>query len=319
MNEVQQQDIEPFVLSTGDGRCKLSLMPAFGGLINGLWLSPSAGAEPVSVIAGIHTKEALLNNNQYRGVALYPFPNRLDAGQYCWLGETQQFGINEEAFNNTLHGYLYRKPAKVVAVEEGESTSRVELEYDLSDTEAGYPFSVSVRIEYLLSSTDGLTQIFKIVNNHSHAIPVGVGWHPYFELPGCSADELRLSIPAVERAVIDERMLPTGEYTSYNQFQASCAIASTAFDDCFRLADQASQGNVRVSLFSPVDNLRLDVWQRSGPKGYNFIQLYIPPDRKSVAIEPMTCGINAFNTGDGLIELAPGEEFQAHCGVQLSK
>ena len=37
-----------------------------------------------------------------------------------------------------------------------------------------------------------------------------------------------------------------------------------------------------------------------------------PDQRKAIAIEPMTCAVNAFNTGDGLRWLEPGETWSAH-------
>lgn len=41
----------------------------------------------------------------------------------------------------------------------------------------------------------------------------------------------------------------------------------------------------------------------------NFLQLYIPPDRTSIAIEPMTCTPDVFNYKKGLLELASGERY----------
>ncbi|WP_045856189.1 aldose epimerase family protein [Teredinibacter purpureus] len=311
-----QQQFTPVLLRTRDGLAKLEVVPELGGLLNGLWLSAGDKAL-VSVIAGIEDKAELAVNAGFRGTVLYPFPNRLDAGQYHWLGKTQQFPVNETGFNNALHGSLYRTPARVITLEEGETESVIELLYAVETQTDGFPFQTEVRIEYRLSSAAGLTQIFKVKNVDKQAIPVGLGWHPYFQLPGRSADELHLTVPSTVHTLIDDRMLPTGDVEPFTEFQEPKAIGAKPFDDCYRLNEQGSEDETRVSLFSPEDNLRLDVWQRSGPRGYNFIQLYIPPDRKSVAVEPMTCGINAFNTGDGLVELSPGEELVAHCGVRL--
>jgi len=38
-------------------------------------------------------------------------------------------------------------------------------------------------------------------------------------------------------------------------------------------------------------------------------------NRRSVAIEPMTCPPNAFRTGDGVIRLEPGESFRGVWGI----
>jgi len=54
-----------------------------------------------------------------------------------------------------------------------------------------------------------------------------------------------------------------------------------------------------------------------GYREYNYLQVFIPPDRMSIAIEPMTCNANAFNNKDGLITLSPGEVLTTVCGIEL--
>lgn len=51
-----------------------------------------------------------------------------------------------------------------------------------------------------------------------------------------------------------------------------------------------------------------------------YAQLYSGADRadvaqRSLAVEPMTCPPNAFNTGEGLIRLEPGQRFQGTWGI----
>ncbi len=47
------------------------------------------------------------------------------------------------------------------------------------------------------------------------------------------------------------------------------------------------------------------------------LQVYILPARNSVAVEPMTCNIDAFNNHDGLIVLEAGQDFKAEYGVKV--
>jgi aldose 1-epimerase len=58
---------------------------------------------------------------------------------------------------------------------------------------------------------------------------------------------------------------------------------------------------------------------------FGHIQVYTgdedpDPDRRrrSVAVEPMTCAPDAFNSGHGLLVLEPGQEFAGRCGVSLA-
>jgi aldose 1-epimerase len=39
-------------------------------------------------------------------------------------------------------------------------------------------------------------------------------------------------------------------------------------------------------------------------------------NRRALAVEPMTCAPNAFQSGDGLLTLACGESFSARWGIQ---
>lgn len=290
------------------GNSVLEVYPAQGGLINRLCL------DGVEVVAGLNTAEQLDNNLQYRGVALYPFPNRLDEGRYRFNGRSYQFDINEPERDTALHGFLYRLPAEVVRREDGD-TAVLELHYKVDESNAGYPFAADVSMHYRLDSR-GLELVFTAVNRHPRPVPVGLGWHPYFQLPGHSVNDLTLQIPAVEHAEVDARLIPSGEFTGFDAFASAQPIGDRGFDDCYRLLDCETARPVAVTLRSPETGVGVEIWQQAGVNGYNFIQLCIPPDRQSIAIEPMTCGINAFNTGDGLIALQPGEELSTRCGVR---
>jgi aldose 1-epimerase len=110
-------------------------------------------------------------------------------------------------------------------------------------------------------------------------------------------------------------MIPTGEVKKYNQFNSRAPIGNIAFDSCFRLAligDKHMTG-----IYDPATDIKFILWQETGPGKYNYLQVYTPPARHSVAIEPMTCNINAFNNHEGLIILEPDEIFQASYGVQV--
>jgi aldose 1-epimerase len=47
--------------------------------------------------------------------------------------------------------------------------------------------------------------------------------------------------------------------------------------------------------------------------------VFQPAGYTSVAIEPMTANTDAFNTGDGLIELAPKEVFSGQIRLSIGK
>jgi aldose 1-epimerase len=59
----------------------------------------------------------------------------------------------------------------------------------------------------------------------------------------------------------------------------------------------------------------LRYWQEVGESGFPYVQLFTPPHRTCLAIEPMTCNIDAFNNGEGLIRVESGERRAAVFGV----
>ena len=242
---------------------------------------------------------------------LFPFPNRLADGEYEIDGKHYQFPINDRSNNNSLHGFLSRLSPKVEIL--GEDSNRVALRttYNYRGEFEYYPFPADVEVTYVLESEAELTIEFSVTNVSSASIPVGIGWHPYFQLNE-AADDIELKMPEVTRVLIDSRMLPTGETPLYDSFSKFAPVGPTKFDDCF--IAQSDESEYVVSLWSPKSQCGLEIWQDNQLK---YIQMYIPPDRQSIAVEPMSCAINAFQTGEGLITLRPDESFQRKFGVRL--
>lgn len=51
-----------------------------------------------------------------------------------------------------------------------------------------------------------------------------------------------------------------------------------------------------------------------------WFQIFTPPTRDALAVEPMTCGPDAFNEGpthDGLMVLEPGDETTSRWGIRV--
>jgi aldose 1-epimerase len=93
------------------------------------------------------------------------------------------------------------------------------------------------------------------------------------------------------------------------------AVLDAAYTDLARDAD----GLARVQLSIP-DRFDITLWV---DQLWSFVQVFTgdtmpePERRRSVAIEPMTCAPNAFNTGDGLRMLAPAETLAGSWGIQV--
>lgn len=299
-------------LRTANG-CSLELVPEFGGLTNRLQFATSKGV--LDVIVGLANKEAMINDRAYRNIPLFPLVNRLDAGLYKHNGTLYQLPVNEPGRNNALHGFIH-KLVPEVEVAEGKDSSEALLLYRYKGDYPGYPFAAEVRIHYVLSSDGKLDISYSVLNQHSTSIPIGVGWHPYFGL-GHSIDELHLQLPEVRHVTVDERLLPLGKTDAFTQFRKPTLIQDTQLDHCFAVQNGPGAVTAETLLWSEQKRLGIKIWQQTGARALNFIQVCTAPDRQSLAIEPVSCSINAFNTGDGLVVLEPGGFFTAHMGVHL--
>jgi aldose 1-epimerase len=57
-------------------------------------------------------------------------------------------------------------------------------------------------------------------------------------------------------------------------------------------------------LRNPAKNIEIEIHPE---KSYPYLQIYIPPHRKNIAIENLSGAPDAFNNGMGVITLEPGE------------
>ncbi len=311
-----KKDYPSFELVTGDKRARLELLSAHGGIINALVFTDSAGAQQ-NVIAGFDCLQAIEKDQYYRGVPLYPFVNRLDGGRYEFDGRSYQFPVNEVARNNALHGFIQHLPVQISVLQLSQTRAQAQLTYHYSGDRDAYPFPARVTMVYTLDSSGSLELSMSVHNQAASAVPVGIGWHPYFTL-GEPMDDLQLQLPPSQRVVVDERMLPTSGLEALTSFTALEPIAQTAFDTCYLLdsANNPAPSVQEVVLWSAQARHGLSIWQISGSGQFNYLQICIPPDRASIAIEPVSCGINAFNTQEGITLVQPDTTFSATCGVR---
>jgi aldose 1-epimerase len=245
-----------------------------------------------------------------RGQVLLPWPNRLEDGSYEFDGQRLQLAINEVDKRDAIHGLVRWANWSVREHED----ARVVMAHRLHP-QPGYPFTLDVAIEYQLSE-DGLSVTTTATNVGSRPCPYGAGAHPYLTL-GKAVDSLTLRAPARTVLVENERGIPVGtspvEGTEYD-FRQPRPIESTRLDDCFTDLERDDDGRARVTLDDAV-TLWVD-------QAYAFLMLFTGdplPDvnRRSIAVEPMTCPPNAFRTGEALVVLDPGATHTGAWGITL--
>ena len=252
-----------------------------------------------------------------RGQILAPWPNRLEDGSYEFDGEDHQLPIDEVWSHNAIHG-LVRWASWTVA-ERGPS--RVVMAHTLHPR-PGYPFMLALRAEYELGA-GGLTVRTTATNIGAEACPFGAGAHPYLRLGTEVVDPLVLRVPASTLLLSDERRLPAGtapvDGTEFD-FREPRRIGGTKLDNAYADLLRDDDGLARVDLENEESGARVTLWaDASFPYLMVFTGDPLPDvNRRSIAVEPMTCPPNAFRSGDSLVRLAPGDSHAGLWGIAPS-
>ncbi|MBF4461691.1 MULTISPECIES: aldose 1-epimerase family protein [unclassified Rathayibacter] len=251
------------------------------------------------------------------GIVLMPWPNRVKDGRWEYEGETLQLDITEPKYDNAIHGLL--RSASYRLVEQGPAF--VELAAPVVP-QSGYPFHLETTVRYELQA-DGLKVVHRVVNVGPKAAPVAVGTHPFLAIGDVPTDELEIMVDATVHIEVDERLNPTGqspvEGTEWD-LRDGRRIAGLELDDAWggvNLVDGHSAHGLRAP-----DGRRVLLWADSA---HDFIQVFItrifPRNdgegfMTAIAVEPMTAPADAFNTGQGLHWIEPGDDWTVSWGIR---
>jgi aldose 1-epimerase len=291
----------------------VAIIPEFGATINGLSLNKNN--QNFEVIDNCHDYPDLIKEGKekFKGSKLFPFPNRIKDGEYQFSGTAYNLKKNHPSEGHAIHGLVLEKKFDICFEEEGENEGLMELIYQCNGNDEGYPFKYLLKLFFSLSA-EGFKCKTEIENIDDKNIPVSDGWHPYFKT-GTKIDELFIKIPSTLSIAVDERMIPTGKFLENKKFLKSENITDEKFDTCFKISDE--EGTATIELIDKKKNLKLIVWQETGKNKYNFVQIYTPPSRECIAIEPMTSMPDAFNNKNGLIILEPNKKMNFTFGVKI--
>jgi aldose 1-epimerase len=253
----------------------------------------------------------------FRGKLLVPWPNRLRDGRYTFAGVEQRTPVTEPGRATALHGLVLDERFALVR----GSEAMVALGHVLRPR-PGYPFTLRLEVEYALGE-DALTITLRATNLSPWSAPFGAGLHPYLRAAGGRADDCVLEVPAATRVPVDARMLPTGPAVPIagtpEDFTRARRVGAGRLDTCFGDLTRDAEERAHVRLTTPGGAREITVWLDAA---YRFVHVYTADDvadparaRAGIAIEPMTCAPDAFNSGDGLLVLEPGATFTGRCGL----
>jgi aldose 1-epimerase len=267
----------------------LSLSPALGGSVMGLWLAST----PILREAFDGATRA----EQTSAYPLVPYSNRIGMGLMNWQGHTYTLrnGFNNEP--HALHGVGFMRPWSVVE----RSTNGVLLRLTHEPDEF-WPFAFEAEQRFELLD-DGLQLNISARNTDKRSQPMGLGWHPYF----VRRPDSNLDLPAHTQWLSGEGLLPRTPH-AINGLHG--AVANMRLDHCFDGVGSVAQmvdSNLRVTL--EADS--------------RYWVVYTPTDSAYFCVEPVTHLNNAVQQPDplqhGLVELATGGELRQQIRLRCQR
>lgn len=293
--------------TTLDGRTQRAVINEIGASLRAL---------EIDGVALVQDYPVELATPMSAGAVLVPWPNRIARANWDLQGVAQHLPVTEPARGHAIHGLL----REVRYVVEEHTERRLILSAPVQARE-GYPFDLATRVEYELG-VDGLSVRHILENVGAGNAPVAVGTHPYLRVGDVPVRDLVLRLNANMHLELDALMIPTGMLTPVERTEADYrrgrVLGSVSLDDAWTdLVPEADGGSVH-GLDAPDGSgveLRMDA-------AFEFIQVYTTDSFPgldgplcAVAIEPMTAPANAFNTGESLHWLAPGEQWNIGWGI----
>ncbi|NCI47628.1 aldose 1-epimerase [Sediminibacterium soli] len=269
----------------------------FGALLNAFCVK--TGDTTANIIDGFSSPaDARLRiTDGFRSAKLSPFVCRLRGGNYSFEGT--DYHITGHFLNgHAIHGLLFAQEYLVQDSGSNDQEAFVVLTAEYRGSDMGYPFPFHITIEWKLGAGNTLSVTTCLSHKNAHAIPYTDGWHPYFTL-GETVDDCTLQFDSRTQLEYDAELLPTGERFTDTRFEKGISLKGIEIDNSFVL-----EGTDPVCRLS---NKRLELTIRADA-AYPILQLYIPPHRKSIAIENLSGPPDNFNNHMNLLLLSPGEE-----------
>jgi len=230
---------------------------------------------------------------------LAPWGNRLDEQAFWANGKRYGFNMSlgNVRGNIPIHGMLSNSPlwrvTEVAAdARSAHVTSRLEF-WKSPDLMAQWPFAHEYEMTYSLA--DGVLEVrVTITNLSAEAMPVVIGFHPFYRIPDVPREEWVAHLPARQHVEADERLIPTGEFKPVS-LPDPVPLKTHHLDDGFTDLERDAEGSAHFwiesggkkveALFGPKYPVAI-VWAPPAPAGQT---------RDFICFEPMAGITNAVN------------------------
>ncbi len=236
-------------------------------------------------------------------------------------------GTNPGAERHAIHGLMRKSHFEDVVSRNGVQNSAVSATLHAGNFDGHWLSDTDVDVEAALSY-DAFEMTVTAKNVGPRLLPIGIGWHPYFVLPGDDRAEVRLHIPSETRAIMNnyDDTFTTGQRMSVKgtpyDFSApeGRQLGTQYLDDNYSNLLHAAPDQTVSEIIDPVAKYGLRLITLS-PK-IRSIQVYAPPQKNFVAIEPQFNLPDPYNknwgsTDTGMVLLQPGQSVSWRVRLEL--
>ena len=236
-NPSDGMDVELYTLTNPSGM-EVKII-TYGGAIQSI-LVPDRDGNMANVTLGFDNLDQYVNESPYFGNITGRYANRIARGTFTIDGETYRLPLNNGA--NSLHGGDHGFNQRVWAAEEIQDGDNVglRLTYTSPDGEEGYPGTLDVTVEYILTPANEIQMNYGAELTDDKATVVNLTNHAYFNLAGEGTGDINghmLMIDADNYTPVDTSLIPTGEIAPVEgtpmDFRTPTAIGERARDATF--------------------------------------------------------------------------------------
>lgn len=251
---------------------------------------------------------------------LWPWANRLDQDGFYFEDEFHALdleagGFGRDGAKQPIHGLLkFSDLWEVTNVHADQSGAAVTSRLNYAEHEAlavQFPFPHVIEMTYRLAGGE-LTVETRIENTGEGAMPVSLGYHPYFQLHDAPRDDWRVHVAADSVWELGPTLVPTGSTSPIGEVipgADNLKLQDASLDHVFGGLQRNADGEAAFSVTGVAEKLEVIY----GP-GYDTAVVYAPPgDREFICFEPMVGITNVFNLAhagkyDALQTIAAGAE-----------
>lgn len=310
INTEKRSNINFLILKNDDTQEYMEIMPEIGGTVNKICLSIDNTPQNILLT---DPDDEIIEYKLHKSRMLFPFNDIIPGGKYVYNGTEHQLDTSKRSDGNAKHGFIKFEGLDIVEQKTEANQCSVTLGLTMKEDQfMGYPFAVNLLITYILMEKKVRLE-FKLENKGTQTAPVTLGWHPYFTFNN-SLEEITLKADIPEYYELDADDMPTGTL-----------IPCTGTDFDFTMGRTIADLNVDNAFVVPADGKVIltkggnTIEYYQDPTVFKVTQLFIPPIKSAIAVEPLTAAANAFIKPDALnlLEIKPGQVITTHAEVKV--